>query len=99
VYRFGKKIVDDWEGKVNAWPLDEKLIDYVDASYGGPFDENEFAALNFINTRHSRCRVSILMRLRSRKIFSRVSCTRQTGSNLTLPLVARLLSFFCGGKI
>ncbi|MBN9059353.1 MAG: peptidase, partial [Rhizobiales bacterium] len=35
VYRFGNAIVDDWEGRVNAWPLDEGLIDYVDAkSYG-----------------------------------------------------------------
>src|SRR5690606_31781024 len=34
VYRFGNAIVDDWEGKVNAWPLDEGLIDYVDPSYG-----------------------------------------------------------------
>ncbi|WP_424832693.1 imelysin family protein [Ruegeria sp.] len=48
VYRFGNAIVDDWEGKVNAWPLDEGLIDYVDASYGGPSDENEFAVLNVI---------------------------------------------------
>ncbi|WP_425051962.1 imelysin family protein [Psychromarinibacter sp. S121] len=48
VYRFGNAIVDDWEGKVNAWPLDEGLIDYVDGSYGGPTDENEFAALNVI---------------------------------------------------
>ncbi len=48
VYRFGNPIVDDWEGKVNAWPLDEGLIDYVDASYGGPTDDNEFAALNVI---------------------------------------------------
>ncbi len=48
VYRFGNAIVDDWEGKVNAWPLDEGLIDYVDASYGGPTDENEAAALNVI---------------------------------------------------
>ena len=30
-YRFGNPIVDDWEGRVNAWPLDEGLIDYVDA--------------------------------------------------------------------
>lgn len=30
VFRFGNKIVDDWEGQVNAWPLDEGLIDYVD---------------------------------------------------------------------
>lgn len=48
VYRFGNSIVDDWEGKVNAWPLDEGLIDYVDAAYGGPSDENEFAVLNVI---------------------------------------------------
>ncbi|EPX80281.1 imelysin family protein [Litoreibacter arenae] len=48
VFRFGNPIVDDWEGKVNAWPLDEGLIDYVDTTYGGPSDENEFAALNVI---------------------------------------------------
>ena len=48
VYRFGNAIVDDWEGKVNAWPLDEGLIDYVDASYGGPSDENEYASLNVV---------------------------------------------------
>ncbi|SNS53422.1 imelysin family protein [Antarctobacter heliothermus] len=48
VFRFGNAIVDDWEGKVNAWPLDEGLIDYVDLSYGGPTDENAFAALNVI---------------------------------------------------
>lgn len=48
VYRFGNTVVDDWEGKVNAWPLDEGLIDYVDATYGGPTDENEFAALNVV---------------------------------------------------
>ncbi|MEP2641056.1 imelysin family protein [Roseobacter sp.] len=48
VYRFGNAIVDDWEGKVNAWPLDEGLIDYVDAAYGGATDENEYAVLNVI---------------------------------------------------
>ncbi|UYV36604.1 peptidase [Rhodobacteraceae bacterium D3-12] len=50
VFRFGNAIVDDWEGKVNAWPLDEGLIDYVSADYGGPSDENAFAALNVIAT-------------------------------------------------
>ncbi|WP_424965967.1 imelysin family protein [Dinoroseobacter sp. S375] len=50
VYRFGNAIVDDWEGKVNAWPLDEGLIDYVDAGYGGPTDENELAVLNVVAT-------------------------------------------------
>ncbi|MBV0911161.1 imelysin family protein [Anianabacter salinae] len=48
VYRFGNPIVDDWEGKVNAWPLDEGLIDYVDGGYGGPTDANQLAALNVI---------------------------------------------------
>ncbi len=33
MFRFGNTIIDDWEGQVNAWPLDEGLIDYVDASY------------------------------------------------------------------
>ncbi|MEP1539134.1 MAG: imelysin family protein [Paracoccaceae bacterium] len=48
VFRFGNAIVDDWEGKVNAWPLDEGLIDYVDADYGGATDENEYAVLNVV---------------------------------------------------
>ncbi len=48
VYRFGNAIVDDWEGKVNAWPLDEGLIDYVDASYGTESDENGFYAANLV---------------------------------------------------
>ncbi|MCB1484873.1 MAG: peptidase [Hyphomicrobiaceae bacterium] len=40
-FRFGNKIVDDWEGRVNSWPLDEGLIDYVDtSSYGETKDEN-----------------------------------------------------------
>ena len=47
-YRFGNPIVDDWEGKVNAWPLDEGLIDYVDQSYGTESDENEQYTLNVI---------------------------------------------------
>lgn len=49
-FRFGNAIVDDWEGKVNAWPLDEGLIDYVDATYGGATEENAFAGLNVIAT-------------------------------------------------
>ena len=47
-FRFGNAIVDEWEGKVNAWPLDEGLIDYVDAGYGGATDENPYADLNVI---------------------------------------------------
>ncbi|MBP7001308.1 imelysin family protein [Amaricoccus sp.] len=48
VFRFGNAIVDEWEGKVNAWPLDEGLIDYVDPVYGGATDENPYAVLNVI---------------------------------------------------
>jgi putative iron-regulated protein len=47
-YRFGNAIVDDWEGKVNAWPLDEGLIDYVHKSYGSESDENPFYTANVI---------------------------------------------------
>ena len=49
VYRFGNAVVDEWEGKVNAWPLDEGLIDYVDAeAYGTESEENTFYAANII---------------------------------------------------
>jgi putative iron-regulated protein len=48
-YRFGNAIVDDWEGKVNAWPLDEGLIDYVDADlYGEESDENPYYGANVV---------------------------------------------------
>ncbi|WP_134725725.1 imelysin family protein [Paracoccus luteus] len=46
-FRFGNPIVDDWEGRVNAWPLDEGLIDYVAA--GTPSaEDNELSNLNVI---------------------------------------------------
>ena len=47
-FRFGNPIVDAWEGRVNAWPLDEGLIDYVDASYGTESDVNAFYTVNVI---------------------------------------------------
>jgi len=47
-YRFGNPIVDEWEGKVNAWPLDEGLIDYVNAAYGTESDANSFYTANVI---------------------------------------------------
>ncbi|MEM6462981.1 MAG: imelysin family protein [Pseudomonadota bacterium] len=48
VYRFGNPIVDDWEGRVNAWPLDEGLIDYVHSSYGTESDVNPLYNANII---------------------------------------------------
>lgn len=47
-FRFGNPIVDDWEGRVNSWPLDEGLIDYTAGGYGN--EENELANLNVIAT-------------------------------------------------
>ena len=48
-FRFGNPIVDDWEGRVNAWPLDEGLIDYVDVTlYGDGNAENPLARANVI---------------------------------------------------
>jgi len=47
-YRFGNAIVDDWEGRVNSWPLDEGLIDYVASSYGTESPENDLYAANVI---------------------------------------------------
>ena len=32
-FRFGNWIVDDWELAINAWPVDEGLLDYVADSY------------------------------------------------------------------
>lgn len=48
VFRFGNPVVDDWEGRVNSWPLDEGLIDYVAPSYGTESDANPLYAANVI---------------------------------------------------
>ena len=47
-FRFGNKIVDEWEGRVNAWTIDEGLIDYVDQAYGTASDSNPLYAANVI---------------------------------------------------
>jgi putative iron-regulated protein len=53
-FRFGNAIVDDWEGEVNSWPLDEGLIDYVAPSYGTTSDDNPLYTLNVIAHRKFR---------------------------------------------
>lgn len=40
--------VDGWEGQVNAWPLDEALIDYVSEGYAGEYNSKD----NIINSDH-----------------------------------------------
>ncbi|MBS7663770.1 peptidase [Pseudomonas lalucatii] len=47
VFRFGNAVVDDWEGQLNAWPLDEGLIDYVASDYQHALG-NPGAAANII---------------------------------------------------
>ncbi len=60
-FRFGNKIVDDWEGSVNSWPLDEGLIDYVDTSvYGDKKDENPLYTANVIASPSLRLGAKIL---------------------------------------
>ncbi len=51
VFRFGNKVVDDWEGQLNAWPLDEGFIDYVDDKGYQHELGNEGARLNLIAAR------------------------------------------------
>jgi len=46
--RFGNTVVDEWEGRVNAWPLDEGLLDYVDPSYGETSEDNPLYAANLV---------------------------------------------------
>jgi putative iron-regulated protein len=47
-FRFGNAAVDEWEPRVNSWPLDEGLIDYVADSYGSESDNNFFYTANII---------------------------------------------------
>jgi putative iron-regulated protein len=53
-FRFGNAVIDEWEGEVNSWPLDEGLIDYVAASYGKTSDENPLYTLNVIANKQLR---------------------------------------------
>jgi putative iron-regulated protein len=48
-FRFTNPIVDAWEGKVNAWPLDEGLIDYVATS--GQDSDNPLFTANIVANR------------------------------------------------
>ncbi len=47
-FRFANPVVDEWEGKVNAWPLDEGLIDYVNTDFYDSELGNEWAQANII---------------------------------------------------
>jgi len=51
VFRFGNSVVDNWEGQLNAWPLDEGLIDYVGSGDYQYELGNEGATANIIASR------------------------------------------------
>ena len=48
VFRFGNPNVDAWEDDVNAWPIDEGLIDYVDHESYEYDNSNPFALENIV---------------------------------------------------
>lgn len=49
VFRFGNPNIDEWEGGINAWPLDEGLIDYVKSDAYEHEEGNKFATANIIS--------------------------------------------------
>ncbi len=85
VYRFGNAIVDDWEGRVNAWPLDEGLIDYVDASYGAESDENTLYTANVIANPSIEINGQRSMPRRSRRNSCRARCRKPATSKPMSP--------------
>lgn len=64
VFRFGNPIVDEWEGQLNAWPLDEGLIDYVVDDYqhalGNPGAKANIIANTHIQIGEDSVDVSVL---------------------------------------
>lgn len=83
--RFGNKIVDDWEGKVNSWPLDEGLIDYVDASYGESSDENPLFLANIIGKTKIRVgRAQIDARRIDDKLLEKLHQASKVEANVTI---------------
>ena len=47
VFRFGNWIVDDWDTSINAWPVDEGLLDYVATDYAAS-PSNPLARQNLV---------------------------------------------------
>jgi putative iron-regulated protein len=83
-YRFGNKIVDDWEGNVNSWPLDEGLIDYVDkASYGDSKAENPLYTANIIANKKIRLGPKILDASKiDKKVISQLNSALDVEANV-----------------
>ena len=100
-FRFGNSVVDDWEGKVNAWPLDEGLIDYVDADLYGEHERGK-PALRGERHRQSRAAGSGRTRStprRSRRSFCPKRCRRRLASKPTSRPATMRSSSCSGGRI
>ena len=95
-YRFGNPIVDDWEGRVNSWPLDEGLIDYVAAAYGTESAENKYYVANVIANPTLHRRRQDARRLDDRRRAACARCRRSATSRPTSrPAITRSSS--CSG--
>lgn len=84
VFRFGNPVVDEWEGQVNAWPLDEGLIDYVDRSSYTPVLGNPAAHANLIaNTRLRVGSQSIDTTILTPSLIARLNALAGAEANVT----------------
>lgn len=59
-FRFANTVIDGWEPRVNAWPLDEGLIDYVGQSYGKQSELNPLYTLNVVANTKLRVGATVL---------------------------------------
>ncbi len=83
-FRFGNKVVDDWEGEVNSWPLDEGLIDYVDKdSYGDSKEENPLYTANIIANKKFRLGPKMLDASKiDKKVIAKLNSALDVESNV-----------------
>ena len=99
VFRFGNGVVDEWEGKVNAWPLDEGLIDYVERQYGGESDSNPYYTANVIANRRPQGGLEEPGRVDDHQEGPAGRFTRSAASRPTSPPAITRSSFCSGGRI
>lgn len=83
--RFGNAIVDDWEGRVNAWPLDEGLIDYVDGAYGIEADHNPLYTANVIANKKIRIGATMVDAANiDKKLIARLHEAQEVEANVSI---------------
>ena len=83
---------------MNAWPLDEGLIDYVDGAYAGPSDANQLAGLNVIANPSFTLSGQQIDAAEITPDLLRTPCTRPTASRPTSPPAITPSSSCSGGR-